>query len=255
MSISSSRGGREAIIEFDRVTKSFALHSGQNLLRQTIQAFLSNPRGERFVAVNNVSFSLARGEGLAIVGRNGAGKSTLLSLVAGLSHPDCGRIAVRGRVGALLELATGLHPDLTGRENLYLNAALMGFTRAETAEVEDHIVAFAELGHFIDEPMRTYSQGMTMRLAFAIAVHAEPEILIIDEVLAVGDTRFQQKCQARILEMRDAGCTFLFVSHMGGEVKRFCQRALWLEGGRVRQDGECGEVLAAYEESMSAPGP
>lgn len=244
MSISSSE---KPLIEFEHVTKSFSLHSGQNLLRQTVQAFLRNPRGERFVAVNDVSFTLARGEGLAIVGRNGAGKSTLLTLVAGLSQPDSGRVAVRGRVGALLELGTGLHPDLTGRENLYLNAALLGFTRAETLAVEDRIVQFAELGHFIDEPLRTYSQGMTMRLAFSIAVHAEPEILIIDEVLAVGDARFQQKCQDRILEMRDAGCTFLFVSHLGGVVQRFCQRALWLEGGHVRQDGDCDTVLNAYE--------
>ncbi len=250
MSISSAADPGQPLIEFEHVTKSFARHAGQSLLLQTMQAFLRSPKGERFVAVNDVSFSLARGEGLAIVGRNGAGKSTLLSLVAKLSYPDSGRVAVHGRVGALLDLGTGLHPDLTGRENLYLNAALMGFTREETLAVEERVVQFAELGHFIDEPLRTYSQGMTMRLAFSIAVHGKPEVLIIDEVLAVGDARFQKKCHQRILEMRDAGCTFLFVSHMGGEVKRFCQRAIWLEAGTVRQDGACEDVLAAYEESV-----
>lgn len=242
---------RDLLVDFRGVTKSFVRHAGHGLLRQTLQAFFSSRGADRFVALNNVSFTLSRGEGMAIVGRNGAGKSTLLSLVAGLSTPDGGSVCVRGRVGALLELGTGLHPDLTGRENLHLNAALMGLTRGETIEREPRMVEFAEIGDFIDEPLRTYSTGMMMRLAFAIAVYTSPDILIVDEVLAVGDARFQQKCHKRIQELRDEGCTFLFVSHVGGVVRDFCQRALWLDGGNVVKDGSCDEVLDAYEAAMN----
>lgn len=255
--MSTSRPGAagNVLVRFENVTRSFARHAGQGLMRQMLQALWNSRSGERFVALDGVSFQLARGEGLAVVGPNGAGKSTLLSLVAGLCEADTGGVEVHGRVGALLELGTGLHPDLTGRENLHLNAALVGLTRRESKQAEGKIVEFAELGEFINEPLRTYSQGMSMRLAFAIAVYSEPDILIVDEVLAVGDARFQRKCQKRILELRDRGCTFLFVSHQGAEVIRFCQRALWLEHGRVKLDGECEAVLAAYQrESSGVPG-
>jgi lipopolysaccharide transport system ATP-binding protein len=180
------------------------------------------------------------------VGRNGAGKSTLLGLVAGLARPDCGRIAVEGRVAALLELGSGFHPDLTGFENLRLNASLLGLSRRRTEEVAGAIAEFADIGDFLREPLRTYSTGMLMRLAFAIAIHVDPDILIVDEVLAVGDQAFQQKCFERIRSFRSEGKTLLFVSHATQLVREICNRGLWLEHGKVRMDGAAAEVLEAY---------
>jgi ABC-type polysaccharide/polyol phosphate transport system ATPase subunit len=244
------RANGDLRVSLDGVSKRFSRRAGQSLLRQTLQAFVGSTGSSSFAALQGVSFQLHRGEGLAVVGRNGAGKSTLLSIVAGLCRPDAGKVEIRGRVGALLALGSGLHPDLSGRENLYLNAAMCGMTRDETKRAEADIIAFAELEAAIDEPLRTYSQGMSMRLAFSIAVFTEPDILIIDEVLAVGDARFQEKCRQRILELRDRGCTFLFVSHNSVDVLRFCQRAIWLEDGQVRQDGDCQAVLAAYQQDV-----
>lgn len=238
------------LIEFSHVGKRFERHGGQSLLRHALLSVFGRSNTEPFYALRDVSFSLMRGESLAVIGRNGAGKSTLLSLVAGLCRPEQGMVTVRGTVGALLELGTGFHPDLTGRENLHLNAALVGFSRRETLDAEDEIIAFAELAPFIDEPIRTYSQGMTMRLAFSIAVHARPEILIVDEVLAVGDARFQARCRERIFSLRDAGCTFLFVSHSPREVTEFCRRAILLEQGRIVADGDATAVLAEYQRAV-----
>ena len=248
MNTSKTAGANgELRVRLDGVTKSFSRHAGQSLLRQTLQALWGGAGGRQFAVLSDVSFRLHRGEGLAVVGRNGAGKSTLLSLVAGLCQPDAGRVEVRGQVGALLELGTGLHQDLSGRENLHLNAAMSGMTRQESLAAEGDIIRFAELEAAIDEPLRTYSQGMMMRLAFSIAVFTEPDILIVDEALAVGDARFQEKCHERIHELRDQGCTFLFVSHQSEDVLRFCQRAIWLEQGKVRLDGDCTTVLNAYQ--------
>ncbi|MCC6265255.1 MAG: ABC transporter ATP-binding protein [Bryobacterales bacterium] len=236
----------QPLIAFEGVSKRFQRHGGQSLLRHFAGRVFGGGGAEPFYALRDVSFSLIRGESLAVIGRNGAGKSTLLSLVAGLCQPEQGRVTVRGTVGALLELGTGFHPDLTGRENLHLNAALVGFSRRETLDAEDGIIEFAELAGFIDEPIRTYSQGMTMRLAFSIAVHSRPDILMVDEVLAVGDARFQARCRERIFALRDAGCTFLFVSHAPRDVTEFCRRAILLEDGRVVADGAAGDVLAEY---------
>lgn len=249
---SSLQAGKAAndsapLIQFDKVSKSFQRHGGQSLLRHALAWMLGRTGAEPFYALRDVSFQLAPGESLAIIGRNGAGKSTLLSLVAGLCEAERGSVLVRGTVGALLELGTGFHPDLTGRENLHLNAALVGFSRRETQEVEGDIVTFAELGEFIDEPLRTYSQGMSMRLAFSIAVHSKPDILMVDEVLAVGDARFQERCRERIFALRDAGCTFLFVSHSPRDVTEFCRRAIWLHEGRIVRDGDAATVLAEYQ--------
>lgn len=235
------------LVEFDAVSKRFQRHGGQSLLRHALGKIIGRGAAEPFYALRDVSFSMRRGESLAVIGRNGAGKSTLLSLVAGLCKPESGRVAVRGTVGALLELGTGFHPDLSGRENLHLNAALVGFSRRDTLAAAPEIIEFAELGEFIDEPLRTYSQGMTMRLAFSIAVHSRPDILMVDEVLAVGDARFQHRCRERIVALRDAGCTFLFVSHAPRDVTEFCQRAIWLHEGRIRADGDATAVLAAYQ--------
>jgi ABC-type polysaccharide/polyol phosphate transport system ATPase subunit len=235
-----------AIIEFANVSKTFARHAGQILLRTRVAEWLKGTHLERFYALKDVSFQLEKGESLAVIGPNGAGKSTLLGLVAGLTEPNSGRITVTGRRAALLELGSGFHFDLTGRENVYLNASLLGLTRKRTAQLFDRIVDFSGIGDFIEEPIRTYSTGMVMRLAFSVAVHMDPEILIIDEVLAVGDASFQAKCFERIFDFRDEGKTLLCVSHAVGTVQQLCNRAIWLDHGQLIMSGDVHEVTEAY---------
>jgi lipopolysaccharide transport system ATP-binding protein len=181
-----------------------------------------------------------------VVGNNGAGKSTLLSLVAGLSRPDEGTVEVNGQVAALLELGSGFHPYLTGRENVRLNASLLGLSRQRTGELFEQIVEFSGIGEFIDEPLRTYSSGMVMRLAFSVAVTIDPEILLIDEVLAVGDAAFQAKCFDKIREFRHAGKTMVCVSHASGMVRELCDQAIWLDHGELIMSGTVAEVTEAY---------
>lgn len=238
------------MIEFHNVSKAFRHGAGAKLLRAHVQDLIKTRRRQRFFALKDVSFRLAEGESLAVVGTNGAGKSTLLSLVAGLTQPTEGQVIVRGRVAALLELGSGFHPELTGAENLRLNASLLGLSRRRTDELFDNIVAFADIGDFIGDPIRTYSTGMMMRLAFSVAVNVDPDVLIIDEVLAVGDEAFQKKCSERIRQFRHEGKTLLFVSHSAATVRELCDRALWLDHGRVVKDGEANEVLDAYSGLM-----
>ena len=191
---------------------------------------------------------------MAIVGSNGAGKSTLLSLVAGLSKPDSGSIAVNGQIAALLELGSGFHPDLTGVENIRLNASLLGMTRRRTSELFDEIVEFSGIGpDFINEPLRTYSTGMGMRLAFSIAINMDPDVLLVDEVLAVGDAGFQSKCFQKIREFRDSGKSLLCVSHAIGAVGAFCDRAIWLDHGEIVMNGAISDVLEAYDGRKPIP--
>jgi ABC-type polysaccharide/polyol phosphate transport system ATPase subunit len=235
-----------AVIEFQNVTKCFSRSGGSKLLRVFLKERLQKRHQDVFCALKDVSFRVEEGESMAIIGANGAGKSTLLSLVAGLTRPNEGRMEVNGKVAALLELGTGFHPDLTGDENVYLNASILGLSRKRTAECFDAIVDFSGIGDFIHQPIRTYSSGMVMRLAFAVAIHVEPDILIIDEVLAVGDQSFQTKCFERICELKRAGKTLLFVSHVPEMVKQLCDHSIWLEHGRVKAAGPPGEVLAAY---------
>jgi ABC-type polysaccharide/polyol phosphate transport system ATPase subunit len=201
---------------------------------------------------DDIDFRLELGESLALVGSNGAGKSTLLSLIAGLAEPDSGRVRVNGRIGALLQLGSGFHPDLTGTENVRLNAALLGLGRKRTIALFDEIVEFSGIREFIDEPLRTYSSGMTMRLAFSVAVHLDPDILIIDEVLAVGDAAFQGKCMGKLDEHKRSGKTLLFVTHAVGSVQQLCDRAIWLDHGQLMADGPAGEVVNAYEGRLAA---
>ncbi len=235
------------IVEFDRVSKIYYLHGGRMLLRNRLQNILSGRRPESFAAVKNVSFQLRRGESLAVIGSNGAGKSTLLSLVAGLARPDTGSISVNGRIAALLELGSGFHPDLTGAENVHLNASLLGLSRTRTTELFDEIVEFSGIGEdFINEPLRTYSTGMQMRLAFSVAINMDPDILLVDEVLAVGDAAFQEKCFRRVHAFRNAGKSILCVSHASGMVQELCDQALWLDHGEVVMNGAIKEVLDAY---------
>jgi ABC-type polysaccharide/polyol phosphate transport system ATPase subunit len=235
------------LIKFQNVSKTFPHVSGQQLLRSHILKWFQTPHHEVFYALRDVSFELHQGESLGVIGSNGAGKSTLLSLIAGLSSPDGGKIKVQGRVAALLELGSGFHPDLTGAENLILNAALLGLSRNETLGLFDQIVEYSGIEEFIDDPLRTYSTGMAMRLAFSIAIHTQPDILLIDEVLAVGDSAFQAKCLESLREMRGQGRSIVFVSHSTGSIQRMCERAIWLDRGQLMMAGETSAVLEAYE--------
>lgn len=198
-------------------------------------------------ALNDVSFELQRGECIGVIGDNGAGKSTLLKLLAGTLQPSHGHIERVGRVTAILELGTGFHPDFSGRDNLYFAGSLIGIAHAEMARLEPEIIDFCELGEALDRPVKTYSSGMTVRLAFALVTAVQPDVLIIDEALAVGDQNFQKKCVERITAFRNNGCTILFCSHSPYHIRHLCDRALWLKGGSVEQFGDTEAVLAAYD--------
>src|SRR4029077_5213909 len=203
-----------------------------------------------FWALRDVSFELRRGEVVGLIGRNGAGKSTLLKILSRVTQPTVGWAEIHGRVGSLLEVGTGFHPELTGRENTYLNGAILGMGRKEIDRKFDEIVAFAEVGDFIDTPLKHYSTGMQMRLAFAVAAHLEPETLLVDEVLAVGDMAFQKKCLGKMGEVASGGRTIVFVSHQLNQIRRLCEKVIWLDQGKIFQVGPTPEVTGAYETSM-----
>ena len=213
----------------------------------------SRSRPEAFWALRDVNLEVARGEAVGVIGSNGAGKSTLLKILSRVTRPTTGRAQLRGRVTSLLEIGTGFHPDLTGRENIFLNGAVLGMGRAQMKSKFDAIVAFAEIDRFIDTPVKHYSSGMYMRLAFAVAAHVEPEVLLLDEVLAVGDAAFQTKSQERMEEILRGGCTLLLVSHNVHAIANLCGRALCLDQGRVRDDGPAQEVIDAYLARHTAP--
>ena len=246
-----------SLIVCEKVSKFFRLQTGKKLIREHVGDIIdSSEEEDRFYALRDVSFTVERGESLGIVGRNGAGKSTLLSVITGLAKPDAGKVEVNGRVAPLLEIGSGFHSDLTGRENLRLNASLLGLSRAETDKLQPAIIDFADIGDHIDAPLRTYSSGMMLRLAFGVAMQLKPEILIVDELLAVGDAGFQAKCLKRIEEMLSSGASLLFVSHAPNMVAQFCKSALWLDQGRVMRYGPADEVVNAYLEFCSvAPIP
>lgn len=235
-------------ITFTNVSKRFKLYSER---RNTIQeriAGLLRPRGtaEVFWALRNVSFDLQQGQSLGLVGHNGSGKSTTLKLMTRILEPTSGTVKVKGRVAALLELGSGFHPDLTGRENVFLNGSLMGFSRRDMQARLDEIVAFAEMERFIDTEVKHYSSGMYARLAFAVATSVDPDILITDEVLSVGDEAFQRKCEERIYSFRQAGKTIIFVSHALDTIQRLCDHVVWLEHGEVQDQGPPGPIISAY---------
>ena len=245
------------IIRASNVSKQYHLGARQNsftTLRDTIaeavktplKRFRSNPANASVNALQNVSFEIAAGEVMGIIGRNGAGKSTLLKVLARITDPSSGKIEMYGRVASLLEVGTGFHPELTGRENIYLNGALMGMTRLEIRGKFDEIVAFSEVETFLDTPVKHYSTGMYLRLAFAVAAHLDPEILLVDEVLAVGDAGFQRKCLDKMEDVRQAGRTVIFVSHNMPAVTRLCPRTILLEGGAISFDGPSHEAVSLY---------
>ena len=239
--------GAEIVV--DSVGKSFRRFHPRRP-RTLQEAVLSGLRGlgpvEYFWALRDVSFSISPGKMVGIMGANGAGKSTLLRLIGGVSRPDEGQIQVSGRIGALLDLGAGFHPDLTGRENVFINGVISGLSRREVSRSFDSIVHFAELEDFIDSPLRVYSTGMQMRLAFAVAAHLEPEVLLIDEVLAVGDLSFQQKCIQRIVRFKSQGCTILLVSHEPALIADQCDEAIWLRGGQIVSYGKAAVVTEQY---------
>lgn len=245
----------ETAIRLDRVSKRFILRREQaRSFQELLLNVLHRKTGERrkeFWALQDVSLEIAPGETVGLIGPNGAGKSTLLKLISRIIEPTSGRIDVRGRVEALLELGAGFHPDLTGRENVYLNGSILGLSRAQIRRRLDEIVAFAELEPFIDTPVRNYSSGMYVRLGFSIAVHTDPESLLVDEVLAVGDAAFQQKCLDKISEFKREGRTVLFVSHNLYLVQQFCTRAIWLEKGKIQRMGSVDQVIASYAAAVT----
>jgi lipopolysaccharide transport system ATP-binding protein len=201
-------------------------------------------------ALRNVSFDLGEGEVLGLIGRNGAGKSTLLKILSRVTQPTEGTAEILGRVGSLLEVGTGFHAELTGRENTYLNGAILGMGKKEIDRKFDEIVEFAEVSDFIDTPLKHYSSGMQMRLAFAVAAHFEPQILLVDEVLAVGDLAFQKKCLGKMGEVAHAGRTIVFISHQLNQIRRLCEKVMWMDSGRIREIGPCAEVVGAYESAI-----
>ncbi len=214
------------------------------------QAYGAAEMDETIWALKDVSFEVKRGEVMGIIGRNGAGKTTLLKVLSRITEPTEGHAEIHGRVGSLLEVGTGFHPELTGRENIYLNGAILGMKRAEIERKFDEMVAFAEIEKFIDTPVKHYSSGMHVRLAFAVAAHLEPEILLVDEVLAVGDAAFQKKCLGKMGDVAEGGRTVLFVSHQMNQIRRLCQRCIWLDVGGVRMIGPTVEVVSAYETAL-----
>lgn len=222
-----------------------------NILRHSLSMSEIDSAQEEFWALKDLSFDIEQGDRVGIIGRNGAGKSTLLKILSRITEPTSGRVTVKGRVASLLEVGTGFHPELSGRENIYLNGAILGMSKAEISKKFDQIVAFAEVEKFLDTPVKRYSSGMYVRLAFAIAAHLEPEILIVDEVLAVGDAQFQKKCIGRMDEVSRHGKTVLFVSHNFSAVQRLCNKGILLESGKVRNQGEISRILSEYMQSIS----
>jgi lipopolysaccharide transport system ATP-binding protein len=229
------------------------------LLRETLTNAFRSPgkffrreQFETFWALKDVSLDVREGEVLGLIGRNGSGKTTLLKILSRITRPTEGWAEIHGRVGSLLEVGTGFHPELTGRENTYLSGAILGMGRQEIARKFDEIVAFAELEKFIDTPVKHYSSGMYVRLAFAVAAHLEPEILLVDEVLAVGDINFQKKCLGKMGDVASQGRTVVLVSHQLNQIRRLSHRVVWVDGGEIRKDGDTQEVVSAYESAMSA---
>lgn len=248
-------------IRADALSKQYVINdrSGSETLRDHLASSMrrilrkepSRRNGGTFWALDNVSFEIRQGEAVGIVGRNGAGKSTLLKILSRITEPTRGFADIRGRVGSLLEVGTGFHPELTGRENIYLNGAILGMKRSEIDRIKDDIIAFSEVERFIGMPVKRYSSGMYTRLAFAVAAHLQTEILIVDEVLAVGDAQFQKKCLGKMGDVASKGRTVLFVSHNMGAIAQLCDRVLWLNDGELKLDGPASSVVSAYLSSGS----
>ncbi len=233
-------------IDVNNVTKSFKLYSDKpQTLKERIVRGWKNRTEERTV-LKNINIEIKKGETVALIGVNGSGKSTLLKLMTKIIYPNKGTLKTYGKLTSLLELGAGFHPDFTGRENIYFNAAIFGLTKKEIDDRLESIIEFSELGDFIDSPVRTYSSGMYMRLAFSVAINVDAEILLIDEILAVGDQHFQDKCFAKLEELAKSKMTIVIVSHSLDSIRKLCERAIWINEGKVAMDGKCSEVIDEY---------
>jgi lipopolysaccharide transport system ATP-binding protein len=238
-------------LEVEHLTKTFKLHRDKtNSIKGLIAKRGKRNVYEEFVALDDISFDVKEGEMFGVIGHNGSGKSTLLKCMAGILQPNKGRVAVEKRMSALLELGAGFHPELSGRDNVFLNAAILGMGRRDIAARFDEIVEFAGIGDFIESPVKTYSSGMYIRLAFAIAVHVEPKLLIVDEILAVGDVTFQQKCLEKFVDFRNEGRTIVLVTHDMGSVRNMCDRAIWLTHGKMTGEGDPADLVTEYVATM-----
>lgn len=240
---------REPIIQFHHVSKSYPFYRHMRSIKNflfNLPQTLTAMKEDQFVALEDISFDIYAGENFGIIGNNGAGKSTTLGLIAGVLKPNRGRVIVRGRVSPLLALGAGFHQELTGRENILLNGVLMGLTRREIRQKMDEIIDFSEIEEFIDNPIRVYSSGMLARLGFSIVAHLDPEILLIDEVLGVGDIRFQQKCLRKMTEFKESGVTIVLVTHSIVSVTEICDRVMWIDNHRIRMIGSPTEIAANY---------
>lgn len=252
MTAAFARGVGEPAVVVDGVSKKFRLFQERN---QTLKSAVMRGRrivADDFWAVRDVSFAVPHGETFGLIGRNGSGKSTLLKMLARIYQPDEGRVVLNGRVSSMLEVGSGFHPELSGRENIFLNGSILGLTRKQVAARFDEIVDFSGVETFIDQPVKNYSSGMYVRLGFAVAVHTEPDILIVDEILSVGDGAFREKSRKKFLEFTGEGRTVILVSHSLTQIRDMCQHVAWLHGGRLRALGAADEVVEAYESSIES---
>ncbi|MDR2748589.1 MAG: ABC transporter ATP-binding protein [Bifidobacteriaceae bacterium] len=232
------------VIKIEHVDKYFRLHHNYSLKDAFVNLIKRSKRDNSlFHALSNIDFNINEGETIGLVGVNGSGKSTLLKCISGVIKPDKGKVLVKGRIAGLIEVGAGFHPDLTGRENVFLNGAILGMTKEQIQKKFDQIVAFSEIPQFIDTEVRFYSSGMFLRLAFSVAIHSDPDIFLIDEILAVGDAKFREKCLNRIKELSKEGKTMVIVSHAEQQIRQLCDRAIWINKGKVEMDGDANKVM------------
>ncbi|MDR3152100.1 MAG: ABC transporter ATP-binding protein [Bifidobacteriaceae bacterium] len=237
---------RDNVIEISNINKWFSLHHNYSLKDAFVNLFKRQKRDKsQFLALSNVAFSIKKGEAVGLVGVNGSGKSTLLKCISGVIKPDTGKVLVKGKIAGLIEVGAGFHPDLTGRENIFLNGAILGMSKEEINDKFDKIMEFSEIPQFIDTEVRFYSSGMFLRLAFSVAIHSDPDVFLIDEILAVGDAKFRAKCLERIKLLSKQGKTMVIVSHAEQQIRELCTRAIWLNKGKIEKDGQANEVLDA----------
>ena len=240
----------EVTISVQDVQKNFKVYFEKGTMLKERILFPNRNRFERREVLRGISFQCRRGEAVGLIGRNGCGKSTVLKLLSRILRPNGGRILINGRVSSLIELGAGFHMDMTGRENIYINASIFGLGKKEINKRMDEIIRFSELDEYIDNPVRTYSSGMYMRLAFSVAIHVDADILLVDEILAVGDVNFQRKCFERLKEIKAAGTTIVIVSHAMEQLYEICDRLIWIDEGRIRADGDVRQTAQAYLEKM-----
>lgn len=240
----------ECVIEVQNVTKSFKVYKDRTKSIKDLLVTAGRARYEKREVLRGISFQVKKGEAVALIGSNGCGKSTTLKLVTKIIYPDTGKITVKGKVSSLLELGAGFHPDMSGRENIYLNASIFGLTKKEIDSKLDEIIRFSELEDFIDNPVRTYSSGMYMRLAFSVAINVDADVLLIDEILGVGDVSYQKKCFEKLKQIKSKGTTIVIVSHSMGQIEQICDRSIWIYEGKIRKEGPPHEIAVEYNAEM-----